>query len=189
MFRNMVTSLLKHEKIKTTDVKAKALRSWVDHIITLAKRGDLHARRQALAIVREKKVVHKLFAEAAAKYGERQGGYTRITKLGYRRGDAAPVSIIELITEVEAPKKKLFKEDEKVQVAPTVIVQKEEAEDKETSEALSKKESSDTAVDDQGVEVAPAKGQDAVAQDTEPKADTSKDVGDQQATEKNTGEK
>lgn len=97
MFRNMVTSLFKHERIRTTDAKAKVLRGWVDHLITLAKRGDLHARRQALSIVREKNVVHKLFAEANDRFGARAGGYTRIIKEGCRPGDAAPVSIIELV--------------------------------------------------------------------------------------------
>ena len=97
MFRNMVTSLLKYERIQTTDTKAKELKRWADNIITLAKRGDLHARRQALSIVREKDVVNKLFAEAAERFGSRAGGYTRIVKLGSRPGDAAPGSMIELI--------------------------------------------------------------------------------------------
>lgn len=104
MFRNMVTSLLKHERIRTTDVKAKELRRWADHVITLAKRGDLHARRQAMAIVYEKDVVHKLFEEANAKFGNRQGGYTRIVKLGFRAGDAAPVSMVELVYDEPAAK-------------------------------------------------------------------------------------
>ncbi len=98
MFRNMVTSLIKHEQIKTTDIKAKELRKWADKVITLAKRGDLHARRQALAIIREKDVVHKLFEEAPKRFGTVQGGYTRVTKIGYRNGDAAPMAVIELIT-------------------------------------------------------------------------------------------
>lgn len=104
MFRNMVTSLLKYERIRTTDVKAKEVRRWADHIITLAKRGDLHARRQAMAIVYEKDVVHKLFEEANTKFGGRQGGYTRIVKLGFRIGDAAPVSMIELVYDEAAAK-------------------------------------------------------------------------------------
>ena len=90
MFRNMVTSLLKHDRIRTTGAKAMELRRWADHIITLAKRGDLHARRQALAIVREKDVVHKLFENAAERFGATSGGYTRVVKLGRRPGDAAP---------------------------------------------------------------------------------------------------
>jgi large subunit ribosomal protein L17 len=107
MFRNMVTSLLKYERIKTTDQKAKELRGWADHIITLAKRGDLHARRQALAIVREKAVVHKIFEEAPKRFASVSGGYTRVIKLGRRQGDAAMMSLIELVTpEVQKPKKK-----------------------------------------------------------------------------------
>lgn len=109
MFRNMVTSLFKHQRIRTTDAKARELRRWADNLITLAKRGDLHARRQALSIVREKEVVHKLFAEAAEHYGNRTGGYTRIIKLGRRPGDAAPISQIELILTADDKKKKTKK--------------------------------------------------------------------------------
>lgn len=97
MFRNMVTSLFKHDRIKTTDVKAKELRRWADKMITLAKRGDLHARRQALAIIREKDVVHKLFSEAAERFSGRQGGYTRVVKMGFRPGDSAQIALIELV--------------------------------------------------------------------------------------------
>lgn len=97
MFRNMVTSLFKHQRIQTTDAKAKELRRWADHLVTLAKRGDLHARRQAMAIVREKKVVHKLFEEAQSRFKAIAGGYTRVVKLGRRAGDAAPISVIELV--------------------------------------------------------------------------------------------
>jgi large subunit ribosomal protein L17 len=97
MFRNMVTSLLEHGKLRTTDVKAKELRRWADHIVTLAKRGDLHARRQALAIVRKKDLVHKLFEEAQTRFGAVEGGYTRVTKIGQRKGDAAPLSLVELL--------------------------------------------------------------------------------------------
>lgn len=98
MFRNMVTSLFKHQRIQTTDAKAKELRRWADHLITLAKRGDLHARRQAMAIVREKNVVHKLFEEAQSRFQAIAGGYTRVIKLGRRAGDAAPISVIEFVT-------------------------------------------------------------------------------------------
>jgi len=105
MFRNMVTSLLKYDRIQTTDAKAKELRRWADHIITLAKRGDLHARRQAMSIVREKAVVHKVFEEAPKRFASVSGGYTRIVKIGRRPGDAAPVSLIELITPEPAKKK------------------------------------------------------------------------------------
>jgi len=105
MFRNMVTSLFKHDRIRTTDIKAKELRRWADQIITLAKRGDLHARRQVLAIVREKDVVHSLFADAEKRFGSLHGGYTRIVKIGPRPGDNAPMSIIELVSLEEKSKK------------------------------------------------------------------------------------
>jgi large subunit ribosomal protein L17 len=98
MFRNMVTSLFKHQRIQTTDAKAKELRRLADHLVTLAKRGDLHARRQAMAIVREKNVVHKLFEEAPSRFSAIAGGYTRVVKIGRRPGDAAPISVIELVT-------------------------------------------------------------------------------------------
>jgi len=97
MFRNMVTSLLKYDKIRTTHVKAKELSRLAEKMITLAKRGDLHARRQALAYIRETAVVHRLFNEAGTRFGDVKGGYTRVTKLGLRTGDAASMSLIEII--------------------------------------------------------------------------------------------
>ncbi len=112
----MVTSLFKHERIKTTETKAKELRRWADHLVTLAKRGDLHARRQALAIVREKQVVHKLFEEAQERFGSVNGGYTRIVKIGFRPGDAAKMTMVELVTPEGQPKKK--KKKKKAKAAP-----------------------------------------------------------------------
>jgi large subunit ribosomal protein L17 len=119
MFRNMVTSLFKHERIRTTGIKAKELRRLAEHLITLAKRGDLHARRQALAVIREKDVVHKLFDEANEKFSNSAGGYTRIVKLGRRAGDAAPMSLIELIVPEAAGKKKTKKKAAKPGAAKT----------------------------------------------------------------------
>jgi len=105
MFRNMVTSLLNHEKITTTDAKAKEIRSVAEKMITLGKRGDLHAMRLAAAYIREKSVVTKLFSTIAPRYKDRPGGYTRIIKLGMRQGDTAPISLIELVEEDMQPKK------------------------------------------------------------------------------------
>ncbi len=96
MLRNMVTSLMEHESIVTTDARAKALRSLADKMITLGKRGDLHARRQALRVIRSKSVTRRLFDEIAPRYANREGGYTRVIKKGFRHGDNAPMSIIEL---------------------------------------------------------------------------------------------
>src|ERR671922_1399711 len=117
MFRNMVTSFLNHEKITTTDAKAKELRSIAEKMITLGKRGDLHAMRQAAAYIRDKKVVTKLFSTIAPRFKERDGGYTRIVKLGIRPGDNAPLSVIELVEEQmeqKAPKQKPKKAAAKV---------------------------------------------------------------------------
>lgn len=105
MFRNMVTSLMQHERMYTTIPKAKELRRWAEWMVTLAKRGDLHARRQALAVLREKAAVYKLFEELAPRYQNRRGGYTRIIKVGFRRGDASPMCLIELVTDAKGPAK------------------------------------------------------------------------------------
>lgn len=105
MFRNMVTSLLDHGKITTTDAKAKEIRVVAERMITLGKRGDLHSMRMAASVIREKTVVAKLFSTIAPRYKERLGGYTRIIKLGIRQGDAAPVSLIELVEEEIKPSK------------------------------------------------------------------------------------
>jgi len=102
MLRNMVTSLLDHELIQTTDAKAKELRGVAERMITLGKRGDLHARRQALTVIQDKDVAAKVFGELADRYRERPGGYTRVIKAGRRAGDSAPLSIIELVDRPEA---------------------------------------------------------------------------------------
>lgn len=108
MLRNMVTSLLDQERIVTTVAKAKEARRITDQMITLGKRGDLHARRQAMAYIRSESVVAKLFEQLSAQYSERNGGYTRIIRTGTRLGDAAPMAILELVdfkeesTEVKA---------------------------------------------------------------------------------------
>jgi len=99
--RNLITCLLRDERIRTTDPKAKEVRRWVDRVITLGKEGSLHARRQALSIVYDKAMVRKLFDTIAPRFKDRPGGYTRIIKVGRRRGDSAPLSLIELVAGVE----------------------------------------------------------------------------------------
>jgi large subunit ribosomal protein L17 len=121
MMRNMVTSLLDHEKITTTTTRAKELRKIAEKMITLGKRGDLHARRQALQVIRDRKVVGKLFEMVALRYKDRPGGYTRILKLGNRHGDNAPICQIELVEEEFTPRPK-----KAVAVAATEIVPAEE---------------------------------------------------------------
>mgnify|MGYP000306591264 CR=1 FL=1 len=97
LMRNLVTSLLRHEKIQTTDAKAKEVRRWADRMISLGKRGGLHARRQTLQVLQDKAVVRKVFDSLAPRFKNRAGGYTRTVKIGWRRGDHAPLSVVELV--------------------------------------------------------------------------------------------
>jgi large subunit ribosomal protein L17 len=144
MMRNMVTSLFAHEKITTTDIRAKELRKIADKMITLGKRGDIHARRQALQVIRDRKVVGKLFDLVAPRYKDRPGGYTRIIKLGQRTGDNASLSLIELVEEeftakprkaAPAPKAeaKSAVAEPAVEEAPAVEAAAEEASVEETA--------------------------------------------------------
>ena len=151
MVRNMVTSLFKHEQLETTDARAKELRQVAEKMVTLAKRGDLHARRQAMATIREKAVVHKLFDELKDRFMDRQGGYVRIVKKENRKGDGALISIIQLLLQEEgkkkgkkkgktgtadkagAKKKKEAKPKEKKQPAEKTETKKPESAEKETA--------------------------------------------------------
>src|SRR5512142_836585 len=101
MLANLATSLFKHGKIQTTETKARRLRPLAERLVTFAKRGDLHSRRRVLTVVRDKDVVYELFEQIAPRYTNRQGGYTRIVKTGPRKGDSAPMAIIELVEELE----------------------------------------------------------------------------------------
>ncbi len=101
MLGGLAASLFTHERIRTTEAKAKALRPLAEHLITFAKKGDVHARREVLRRVTDRDVVHKLFAEIGPRYAERNGGYTRVLKLGQRKGDGAPMALIELLPEEE----------------------------------------------------------------------------------------
>ena len=104
LFRNLLVALFRHERIETTEAKAKAVRGLAEHMITLAKRDNLHARRQVLAMVPDTAVVGELFRTIAPRFGDRNGGYTRIIRAGYRAGDNAPMVLLELVDRAEAPK-------------------------------------------------------------------------------------
>ncbi|RJP60359.1 MAG: 50S ribosomal protein L17 [Deltaproteobacteria bacterium] len=121
MFRNMLTSLFEHEKIETTDAKAKELRKIAEKIVTLGKKGDLHSRRQVLRVISDKKIAKNLFDQIAPRYQSRNGGYTRIFKVGRRHGDNAPLSLIELIPEenVQKPKKRASGQQKKREAVST----------------------------------------------------------------------
>ena len=118
MFRNLLISLFRHERITTTEAKAKAVRGVADHVITLAKRENLHARRQVLALVPDVVVVRTIFDTIAARFSERHGGYTRIIRAGVRRGDAAQMVLLELVDRAEAPKDKAAGKGDKKDRAP-----------------------------------------------------------------------
>ena len=113
LFRNLLVALFRHERIRTTEAKAKAVRGLADHMVTLAKQDTLHARRQVLSMVPDTEVVGRLFSTIAPRFGDRNGGYTRIIKQGVRPGDAAPMVLLELMDRVETPKDKASKGEKK----------------------------------------------------------------------------
>jgi large subunit ribosomal protein L17 len=131
MLANLAAALFTHKSIKTTETKAKRLRPVAERLITFAKRGDLAARRRVLGIISDKSVVHELFTESAPRVAEREGGYTRITKLGFRKGDNASMVQIELVLEPVTPKVKSSKSSAAPKAAPAA----EEAPAEETAEA------------------------------------------------------
>ncbi len=136
MLANLATALFEHGKITTTEAKAKRLRPLAERLITHAKRGDLHARRRVLAVIRDKGVVHELFAEIGPRYATRPGGYTRITKIGPRKGDNAPMAVIELvealaeavIAEATGATKRAVKESAAAAAAPVAVAEVAEVE-------------------------------------------------------------
>ncbi len=125
---NLATGLFEHGRIVTTEAKARTLRPYAERLITKAKKGDLHNRRQVLSVIRDKGVVHNLFEEIGPRFAERPGGYTRITKIGPRKGDNAPMAVIELVTEEYVAKAKTVK-TEKPAAAPAPAETEAPAED------------------------------------------------------------
>jgi large subunit ribosomal protein L17 len=140
MFRNMLVSLLQHERIKTTLAKGKELRSWADRIISLGKQGTLHARRRAFALLRDKGMVKKLFDEIAPKFKDREGGYSRVYRLGWRQGDAAPLSLVELVTFTHPEEKKKSTIKKAKEVLEKVTPKKKEKVEKKEKEKEKGKE-------------------------------------------------
>jgi large subunit ribosomal protein L17 len=153
---NLATSLFEHDQITTTAAKAKRLRPLAERLVTFAKRGDLHARRRVLTVVRDKGVVHRLFTEIAPDMVERQGGYTRITKIGNRKGDNAPMAVIELVREPLSPKK--------ATVAEAEASTKRSAKTRKAQEASKSAAEASIAEDESTVADAPA--EDVAATDT-----------------------
>jgi len=166
LLANLAAALFTHKSIKTTETKAKRLRPLAERLITFAKRGDLHARRRVLSVIGDKEVVHILFAEIAPLVAEREGGYTRITKVGNRKGDNAPMAVIELVLEPVNPKPKSAKKAAPAAAAPAA----EEAPAEEAPAAEAEEESTDAAADagaessEEGA-AAEAAAEDAVVED------------------------
>ena len=153
LLSNLANALFTHGRITTTETKAKRLRPLAERLITFAKRGDLHARRRVISVLRDKSVVHTLFTEIAEQFAERPGGYTRITKIGPRKGDNAPMAVIELVNEAYEPKTKAAPAaaapvaapvEEKVEEAPV-----EETAAEETTEAAAEEAPAAEATDDE----------------------------------------
>lgn len=137
LLANLAVALFTHKSIQTTETKAKRLQPLAERLVTFGKRGDLHARRRVLSILRNKDATHELFAEIAPLVAERQGGYTRITKTGFRKGDNAPMAVIELVLEPVNPKPKTKKAKvEPVKAAPKAAPAAEVAEEAAAAEAV-----------------------------------------------------
>lgn len=151
LLANLAAALFTHKSIKTTETKAKRLRPYAERLVTFAKRGDLHARRRVLSVIGDKDVVHTLFTEIAPLVAEREGGYTRITKVGNRKGDNAPMAVIELVLEPVTPKKKAAK------AAAPKAEKADKVEQAETAEPAAAAASVDEAADGgYGADSAPA---------------------------------
>ena len=187
---NLATSLFEHGAITTTEAKARVLRPYAEKLITKAKRGDLHNRRQVMSVIRDKSVVHTLFTEIGPRYEERPGGYTRITKLGPRKGDNAPMAVIELVEAEFTAKVRSTKRDEpKKSVAPAESETDETVTDETvTDETVTDETVTDATVTDEveTTDEAQVEAQDAVA-DQEPQGETVEPP-DDEATDESTDE-
>lgn len=175
MLANLATALFEHDRITTTEAKAKRLRPLAEKLITFARRGDLHARRQVLAVIRDKDVVHKLFAEIGPKMAERPGGYTRIIKINPRKGDNAPMAVIELVEELSAAAK-VVREAERsrgTNFAPSNAPLGRTAEIAEDAkgESLTAAKVAEEAAEAEGAEIDPADGLAAVGFEAEDDGD------------------
>jgi large subunit ribosomal protein L17 len=172
---NLATELFRHGKIKTTETKARRLRPLAEQLITKAKRGDLHARRRVLTVVRDKDVVYALFEQIAPRYGNRQGGYTRISKTGPRKGDAAPMAVIELVEELQvaaattAPAKKAARKAAAQQAKVEALAPEDDAPAASVADVTDDQDA-EAPVNASGDKGAEGPGDQAEGEDTEEKA-------------------
>ena len=170
---NLATQLFEHGRITTTEAKARTLRPVAEKLITKAKKGDLHNRREVLKTIRDKGVVHKLFTEIADTFTERPGGYTRITKIGPRKGDNAPMAVIELVTEAYQPKQAAKKADKKAETPAAPVV--EEAPAEETAEVTEVEETEAVEAPVEETTEAPAEETTEAVADEAPAAEETKE--------------
>ena len=170
---NLATALFEHGRITTTEAKARVLRPHAEKLITKAKKGDLHNRREVLKTIRDKGVVHKLFTEIADTFTERPGGYTRITKIGPRKGDNAPMAVIELVTEAYQPKQAAKKADKKAETPAAPVV--EEAPAEETAEVTEVEETEAVEAPVEETTEAPAEETTEAVADEAPAAEETKE--------------
>jgi large subunit ribosomal protein L17 len=168
MLANLATALFEHGRITTTEAKAKRVRPLAERLITFAKRGDLHARRRVMTVIRDKGVVHVLFTEIGPRYANRPGGYTRITKIGPRKGDNAPMAVIELVEpldESKPKKQRAAKKPAAAKAAPATVVEEALTEgtaaDEVVEETVSEETASDATVEAPADEAEPAPADDA----------------------------
>jgi large subunit ribosomal protein L17 len=171
---NLAQALFEHDRITTTQAKAKRLRPLAERLVTFAKRGDLHSRRRVLAVIHDKGVVHRLFTEIAPDVAERQGGYTRITKIGPRKGDNAPMAVIELVREPLSRKQATVREAE----AATKRAAKKSAPAKK---AVADEADVDTTEAAPAVEVEPTEATEATAPESTPDAEDAEDATEEAA--------
>ena len=177
LLANLATELFRHGKIKTTETKARRLRPLAEQLITKARRGDLHARRRVLTVVKDKDVVYALFEQIAPRYGNRPGGYTRITKTGPRKGDAAPMAVIELVEELQVaattqqPAKKAARKAAAQQDKVEALAREDEAPATSSeAPAVAEDQDSEPPVNASGDKGAEGPGDQAEGEDTDAKA-------------------
>jgi large subunit ribosomal protein L17 len=171
MLANLATALFEHGRITTTEAKAKRLRPLAERLITFAKRGDLASRRRVMTVIRDKSIVHELFTEIAPTYDNRDGGYTRITKVGPRKGDNAPMAVIELVERLDESKRKTRASKPKKEAAPAgakaddEAVAADDATDAEATEAKASEQTDDAPADDSADESEAASEESAPSDD------------------------
>ena len=175
MLANLATALFEHGRITTTEAKAKRLRPLAERLITFAKRGDLASRRRAMTVIRDKSVVHELFTEIAPNYDNRDGGYTRITKVGPRKGDNAPMAVIELVERLDESKRKTRASKPKKQAAPAAKATDEAAADDAAAESTEVESTEVEATEVESTEAEATTSDEAAAADDPPADDAATD--------------